>query len=191
MSRARRVQRANVASRSVLTVSAAPCEVARVEHHASPDLSPEPGWLPIDAATLAGRGASFVSGAGNGNRVRVRYFTCEPEGTLAGKVWFGADAEGRPGHVHPGSLAAVLEEAMGLAAWLSGHPVVALNVTAQFRDELPVGLVCTLGSWISSVTDQRVHARALIAGPSGQTCADAEGVFAVASLPREIDGHCR
>jgi hypothetical protein len=113
----------------------------------------------------------------------VRYFRCEPEGTLAGKVWFGPDAEGRPGHAHSGSLAAVLGEGMELAAWLSGFDVVPVTDTVHFKRLLPLGLVCTLGSWVSIADGHEVRTRGLLAGPDGQAFADAEGLYAIQDQP--------
>jgi hypothetical protein len=153
------------------------------EHTTTPELTPEDGWVPIDLDTLLGRGCAFVSGPGNGNRVRVRYYRCDPAGTLAGKVWFGPDAEGRPGHAHSGSLAAVLEDAMGVAAWLSGFTVVPITATVHYHESLPLGLVCTIGSWVSVVDGDKIHTRALLAVPAGRTFAEAEGQFLLQDPP--------
>lgn len=87
---------------------------------------------------------SFVSGDPFGNRIRVRYFKRERDGALVGKVWFGPGAEGPPGHAHGGSMAAVLDEALGAAAWMSGHPVVAAKLVTVFRRMLPLGTSCFL-----------------------------------------------
>ncbi len=152
---------------------------AEPERSGVPELTPEEGWVPLDPAKISGRGHTFVSGPGNGNRVRVRYFRCDPASTLAGKVWFGPDAEGRPGHVHSGCLAAVLEDAMGLAAWLRGFDAWPVAGTIRYRRMMPLGLVCTLGAWVTLIESEKIQVRALLGGPTGQSFADAEGVLAL------------
>jgi acyl-coenzyme A thioesterase PaaI-like protein len=149
----------------------------RMAMNGSPDLQPEEGWSAIDVGKMIARTSAFVSGPGNGDRLRVRYFRCEPEGTLAAKAWFGPDAEGLPGQAHSGSVAAVLDEAMALASWLSGHRVVAGTITVHFRQILPLGVVCTIGAWVTAVNGREVHARAVLAEPAGQAFADAEGLY--------------
>ena len=44
----------------------------------------------------------------------------------------GPPIEGPPGHAHGGSMAAVLDEAMGAAAWMEGHLVVAVRLATSF-----------------------------------------------------------
>ena len=81
----------------------------------------EVGWTPIDPLGSVGTGRSFVSGEPDGDRLRVCYYRRDRDGALVGKIWFGPGAEGPPGHAHGGSMAAVLDEAMGAGAWLAGH----------------------------------------------------------------------
>lgn len=93
----------------------------------------EVGWTPIEPLESVGTGRSFVSGEPSGDRLRVRYYRRERDRALVGKIWFGPGAEGPPGHAHGGSMAAVLDEAMGAGAWLAGHAVVAAKLTINFR----------------------------------------------------------
>lgn len=152
-----------------------------------PDLEPEEGWVPLDLGEEMGaRASSFVSGAGNGRRLRVRYFRCDQR-TLAGKAWFGPDAEGPPGHAHGGAIASVLDEAMGAAAWASGHTAVAASITVHFREMLPLGTVCRIGAWVSGVDGRKVRTHGVLAAPNGQTVANAEGLFVAVDPARMGD----
>jgi acyl-coenzyme A thioesterase PaaI-like protein len=138
---------------------------------APPDLAPPPGWEPLD--TLPQR--SFVSGDPDGDRLRVRYY-CRDTALLA-RVWFGPEAEGPPGHAHGGAMAAVLDEAMGFAAWLAGHPVVAARLTTDFRRMLPLGTVCTVEPAVERIEGRKVHVAARILGPGGTVYAEGEAIF--------------
>jgi hypothetical protein len=83
------------------------------------DLQGEAGWEGFDAPALVGETLRFVSGDQTGNRFRMSYFRNQDQDLVA-RVWFGPVTEGPPGHAHGGSIAAVLDEVLGLAAWAAG-----------------------------------------------------------------------
>lgn len=114
----------------------------------APLLVPEPDWHRINIPTSFGDGQNFVSGEPSGTRLRVAYYRREADGVLCGKAWFGQAAEGPPGHAHGGSIAAVLDEAMGLAAWISGFPVVTFSLNVYFKSPIPLGSDSNLEAWV-------------------------------------------
>lgn len=148
-----------------------------IESPGSPDS--EAGWTPVEPPQSIGAGRSFVSGEPNGDRLRVRYYRRERDGALVGKVWFGPGAEGPPGHAHGGSMAAVLDEAMGAAAWMAGHTVVAARLTVNFRRMLPLGTEALLESSVDGVDGKKVKMRGRLFGPDGQPYAEGDGLFIV------------
>ena len=95
-------------------------------------LSGEPGWELFDAPALVGETLRFVSGDQTGNRFRMQYFR-DRQSHLVARVWFGPVTEGPPDHAHGGSIAAVLDEVLGLAAWAAGHRVVVGNLNVSFN----------------------------------------------------------
>ena len=119
------------------------------------DLSGENDWQPFDAPALVGASLRFVSGEGDGNRYRVRYYQ-NPRGELRARIWFGPDTEGPPGHAHGGSMAAVLDEVLGLAAWAAGYPVVVGNLNVSFRNLLPLEAVVTVDSEVATIEGRKV-----------------------------------
>lgn len=127
---------------------------------------------------------SFVSGDPGGARLRIRYFRRSADGALLGNVWFGPDAQGPPGHAHGGSMAAVLDEAMGASAWLSGHAVVAAQITIQFRRMLPLGTIARLEAWVDVVNGRKVTTRGRLVDDRGETFAEGEGLFIQLGLDR-------
>lgn len=143
----------------------------------APAVVPEPGWIPVKPFRLEGGRASFVSGEPEGDRLRVCYFRREADGRLAGRAWFGPGAQGPPGHAHGGSIAAVLDEAMGAAAWLEGYLVVAVQLNTSFRALLPLGTDSYLEAWVEGVDGRKVQARGRLLGAGGAVFAEAEGLF--------------
>jgi acyl-coenzyme A thioesterase PaaI-like protein len=135
------------------------------------DLSGEEGWVPFDAPALVGASLRFVSGEPNGNRYRVRYYHNE-EQQLQARIWFGPETEGPPGHAHGGSMAAVLDEVLGLAAWAAGYPIVVGNLNISFRNLLPLEDVVTVESRVVSAEGRKVMVQ-------GRIC-QGETVFASA-----------
>ncbi len=141
------------------------------------ELTPEPGWRAIDISEPMGMGRSFVSGEPDGDRLRVRYFKRERDGAMVGKVWFGPGAEGPPGHAHGGSMAALLDEVMGGAAFLAGHVVLAGRLTIEYKNMMPLGTVATFEARVDRVDGRKVIARGRLLLPDGKEAAVGEGLF--------------
>lgn len=119
------------------------------------DLGGAPDWTPFDAPSLVGESLRFVSGNPEGDRFRVRYYR-DSDQHLHARIWFGPETEGPPGHAHGGSIAAVMDEALGLAAWAAGYPIVVGNLNVSFRNLLPLKTVVTLESQVVSSEGRKV-----------------------------------
>lgn len=117
-------------------------------------LKGEAGWIPFDAPSLVGSSLRFVSGEPDGNRFRVRYYRYGEE--LRARIWFGPETSGPPGHAHGGAIAAVLDEVLGLTAWVAGYRVVVGNLNVSFRNLLPLERVVTVESRIVSIEGRKV-----------------------------------
>src|SRR5262245_51363894 len=113
--------------------------MVRLVTEAAPAVVPEPGWSEVEAFPALEAIKSFVSGEPRGRRLRVSYFRRIRDGNLVGKAWFGPGAEGPPGLAHGGSVAAVLDEAMGAACWQAGHPSLAARLSIEFRAMVRLG----------------------------------------------------
>lgn len=156
---------------------------ARIE--GPPEVGPEPGWVVVEPPRLEGGRGSFVSGDAAEGRLRVRYFRhekgFEPEAggdrRLVGRAWFGPGAQGPPDHSHGGSIAAVLDEAMGAAAWSSGYVVVAARLVTDFRRMIPLGTDAFLEAWVDRVEERKVWTAGRLLRADGEPFAEAEGLF--------------
>ncbi|QXE92594.1 PaaI family thioesterase [Geomonas subterranea] len=124
------------------------------------DLSGAADWVPFDAPALVGDSLRFVSGDSRGDRFRARYYR-DADKHLHARFWLGPEAEGPPGHAHGGAVAAIMDEALGLAAWAAGYPIVVGNLNVSFRNMLPLKKVVTVESRVVSVEGRKimVHGR--------------------------------
>lgn len=124
------------------------------------DLSGEADWTAFDAPALVGESLRFVSGNPEEDRFRISYFR-DPAQHLHARIWFGPETGGPPGHAHGGAIAAVMDEALGLAAWAAGYPIVVGNLNVSFRNLLPLEKVVTLESEVVSAEGRKimVHGR--------------------------------
>ncbi|TAN54762.1 MAG: PaaI family thioesterase, partial [Rhodospirillales bacterium] len=107
---------------------------------------------------------------------RIQYFT-DGSRQLREKVWFGPGTQGPPGHVHGGSMAAVLDEAMGGAAWLAGHMVVAAEITISYKAMLPLETWCIVESRVANVQGRKVRTEAEVMDRNGRVYSTASGLF--------------
>lgn len=138
-----------------------------------PELAGEPGWTDFDAPALVGDSLRFVSGDPTGKRFRVRYYR-DGENQLVARVWFGPETEGPPGNAHGGSIAAVLDEVLGLAAWAAGHAIVVGRLNVHFQKLLPLQTVVEVRSRIVSAEGRKVMVHGGIHGPGGVVYAEAD-----------------
>jgi acyl-coenzyme A thioesterase PaaI-like protein len=139
----------------------------------TPDLSPQPGW--VDEGSAESPNRSFVSGDPTGQRLRVRYYRDGQE--RVARVWFGPLAEGPPGHAHGGSIAAVLDEAMGSCCWVQGHQVLAGTLQIVYRSPLPLGSVVTVRAGLAEAGERKVRTWGRVEGPGDAVYAEATGIF--------------
>ncbi len=140
-----------------------------------PRLGPEPGWTPVEPFRPLAPPA-FVSGDRTGDRLRVRYYL--RDATLVAKAWFGPGAEGPPGHAHGGSIAAVLDEAMGAAGFLRRGPVIASQITIRFLLPVPLGPVVLVEARVKRDMGRVLEVSSILLGGDGASLASGEGVFA-------------
>jgi acyl-coenzyme A thioesterase PaaI-like protein len=141
---------------------------------APPTANPEPGWEPVEP--FPSPEGTFLA---ESNHVRLAYFRKPGEPTLYAKAWFGSKTMGPPGHVHGGAMAAVLDEAMGAAAWMNDYKSVAATITITFLAMLPLETETIVEANIDRVEGRKVHVRSTLKDPSGRIVAEGSGLFVV------------
>lgn len=136
-------------------------------------LDGEQDWEPFDAPALVGESLIFVSGDPLGDRFRVNYYLNATKNLVA-RVWFGPGTAGPPGHAHGGSIAAIFDEVLGLAAWAAGYAIVVGNLNVNFKNLLPLEQVVEINSEIVSVNGRKVLVHGRIANADGTIYAEAD-----------------
>ncbi len=137
------------------------------------DLSGKPDWTLFDAPALVGDSLRFVSGEPESDRFRIRYYR-DNEKHLNARIWFGPGTEGPPGHAHGGSIAAVMDEALGLTAWAAGYRIVVGNLNISFRNMLPIMKVVTLEGHVVSVEGRKIMVHGRLIDADGTVYAQGE-----------------
>lgn len=138
--------------------------------------TPEGGWTRVLLPHMVLE-ESFVSGDSSGQRLTVRYYRHDADRHLIAKVLLGPGAQGPPGHAHGGSMASLLDEVMGGAAWMAGYPAVAAELTTRFKTMLPLGTRIVVEARVESTDGRKVRTKGLVRDEQGVTYADGEALF--------------
>ena len=148
-----------------------------------PDLSAPEGFRALPNLRPDGV-RSFVTDEGRAERFRTRYYWRADEQLFLARVWFGPGTEGPPGCVHGGAMAAVLDDAMGATAWLTGHRVVGTSLATCFVRMIPLGTVCTVHTGVKSIAGEELTMNGRLTGPDGQVHCEGEAQFIFAKSSR-------
>ena len=139
----------------------------------------EDGFKEIKFPKQYGIGRSYVGGDTDKNRLRVKYFIRISDKRFFAKVFFGIMAQGPPFHAHGGSQAAVLDEAMGLAAWVADKSVVSANIKIEYVKMLKLLQVCTVETWIDKVDGRKVWVKSELKDEAGIIYSKGTGLFII------------
>ncbi len=126
----------------------------------------------------------FVCGTSDDDRIDIRYYWHEETSEISAEVTFGPLAQGPPDHVHGGATAAVLDEAMGICAWMAGHMVLAVNLNVDFKQMIPLASTLRVKSSLEKVHGRKIHAHASMEDESGQLLAQGRGLYL--TVPPEL-----
>ena len=142
-----------------------------------PELTGEKGWTELKIPDSYGNGRAFITGDRSSDRIKGRYFQKESDNSFVARVWFGPSTEGPAGFVHGGSMAAVLDEAMGISAWIRGYTVVAARITIAYRKMLPLCTVTTIEAKVTSIKGRKVTTTGKIHNETGTVYSESEGMY--------------
>lgn len=106
----------------------------------------------------------------------MQYYTHD-DGTVSGQITIDRSKQGPPGHVHGGALIAVLDEAMGAAAWVNGHRVVAANLQFDLRRGVPLDVNVTFTGQVERKEGRKVYCSGQVILPDGTVAVEARGLF--------------
>ncbi len=120
---------------------------------------------------------SFVSGDENSESLRIKYYIHESDKHIVAYAWFGPKAEGPPDHAHGGSIAAILDEAMGATPWANNLSVLAANINIRFIRLLPLDTIATVECWIKKIEGRKVWTKGEVRDHNGKLFSKGEGLY--------------
>jgi acyl-coenzyme A thioesterase PaaI-like protein len=95
---------------------------------------------------------------------------------VVGEVEFGKAFEGAPGCVHGGFVAAVLDEALGMACIFGGGPAMTAELTTRYLRHTPIETPLRIEAKLDSVEGRRVRTSGRVTA-EGITVVDSTGLF--------------
>ena len=139
------------------------------------ELPPLPDWavaLMSDGRyTLLGKPSNqaqnWMHANPSGERIDSRYYVDRERRVLTSVTHFGREAEGRPGVAHGGAIATVLDDVAGTTGWLTGMPVVSLNLDIDFRAYVPTHVWVRTEGEVTKVDGRKVYVTCRITTPGG------------------------
>ncbi|NCQ35540.1 PaaI family thioesterase [bacterium] len=144
---------------------------------APPHVEVPASWKPVKPFEGMDSSSQFIPHAATDDRLMLRYYQDDADGSFKTWAWFGRGAEGAPGRVHGGSVSAILDEVLGACVWMGGMPVVTATLTIRYRNPLPLGTVCDIETRIERRTSKRAIVKGVLKVRGGSVIAEAEGVY--------------
>jgi acyl-coenzyme A thioesterase PaaI-like protein len=95
---------------------------------------------------------------------------------VVGEVEFGRAFEGAPGCVHGGFVAAVLDEALGMACIFGGGPAMTAELTTRFLRHTPIETPLKIEAKLEGVEGKKVRTSGRVTS-EGVTVVDSTGLF--------------
>ncbi|MFZ2879140.1 MAG: hotdog domain-containing protein, partial [Phototrophicaceae bacterium] len=78
------------------------------------------------------------------------------------------------------------DEAMGAAAWASNLTVLAVNLNADLRISVPIGVEITVVGHVERIEGRKVYTAASLILPDGRVAATSRGLFLTVDLPGDM-----
>lgn len=133
-----------------------------------------------DSATRTERlpyhGPCFICGPDNPEGLGLDWYATD--GRIHSDFRFNESQQGPKDFAHGGAAAAVLDEAMGAAAWKAGHHVLAANLDVDFRHPVPLGIQVRVEAWLVEVKGRKAFTQGRLARvDSDLTLVEATGIF--------------
>ncbi len=134
------------------------------------------GWIEVEPFPKTRPIPSYVSANSSDEQLQVRFYLMGE--SMVGRAHFGASTQGPPGHAHGGSMAALLDEVMGGTCWALGKPVLAAQITIQFRNKLPLGTVVQFEGRIERSERKKMYTAGVLKSIDGSVVyAEGTGLF--------------
>lgn len=112
-------------------------------------------------------------------------FMIDEAGMVVAQMRFDSQKEGPPGHAHGGALAAVLDEAMGVAAFEAGRTGYTATMTTNYRAAVPLELLVDVRAWITRIERSKTFVTCELRLPDGSVAVEAHALFIMSEALQE------
>lgn len=123
------------------------------------------------------RPSRFCYGCGEENPRGLRLRFELSDGVAKARFTGHVDHQGYPGHLHGGVVAALLDEAMGWAAYAQGLFAMTARMSIRFRRTVPLEQPLTVTARTVRSRGRALEMQADIRDGAGRVLAEAEGMF--------------
>ncbi len=120
---------------------------------------------------------SFVSGGIITDFIDIDYYFDSSAQRFYASLVFGEKAMGPPGHAHGGAIAAVLDEALGAAAWMNGLYSVTARLQIDYLAAVPIGLPVFVEAWIDTADGKKVTLAGCLQDEAGRIFCKTRSLF--------------
>jgi len=121
-------------------------------------------------------GSCFVCGTENPKSIGVKWFVDEQK-AIHGEITLTEEQQGPPKFAHGGASAALLDEAMGAAAWVAGYKVVSVNLNINFLKPVPLGVPIKISGFIKNKSGRKIFAYGEIVLPNGEVAVEGRSIL--------------
>lgn len=121
-------------------------------------------------------GSNFVSNRKINDGIGVQWYILNDK-SIFGEVILTDKQEGPPLHAHGGASAAMLDEAMGIAAWNAGYMVVAVDLHVMYKRPIPLQQKVQIRGRVDRKEGRKIFTQGEIVLEDGTVAVSGEGVF--------------
>jgi acyl-coenzyme A thioesterase PaaI-like protein len=132
-------------------------------------------WPPVERMRRGDRPYNVILGRAHPMAPPMQIRVCD-DGSVMSELTMRPIHEGPAGFVHGGWVAALLDQLLGSANIVSGHPAMTGELTIRYHRGTPFGIPLVLRARTDSVQGRRVHASGEIT-VAGEVTAAATGLF--------------
>ncbi|GAB1422358.1 hypothetical protein MASR2M15_25880 [Anaerolineales bacterium] len=103
--------------------------------------------------------------------------TQDAEGVMRAELALDERYGGPPAYIHGGILTALVDEAMGAAAWAGSEPCVAVHLSIDLRKSVPLHEVFFVIGRFAGLDGKKILTQGEIRLASGELAVEGRGIF--------------
>lgn len=98
-------------------------------------------------------------------------------GSIGASFAFDEHKQGAPGVAHGGAISAVLDEAMGAAAYITGRAGVTITMTFNFKAPVPLDMLVKVRAWVERIEGKKTFTACSLTLADGSLAVEGSGIF--------------